>query len=135
MNQMRLALVLLALAGGLAARAVQTNAPAASTNVPGKPVDYRAMLQKVRLKQQEHNSLEEIQTAIRAFQMRVGRLPGDLSELVERGLLPEMPPPPPGTRFVYDRVTGNVRAAVFSIATPASAQSNLPGSANLVMPH
>jgi len=134
MNQLRLLLVLLALAGGLAVRAAPTNAPAASTNAPGKPVDYRAMLQKVRLKQQEHNGLEDLQTAVRAFQMRVGRLPSELSELVERGLLPEIPAPPPGSRFVYDRVTGNVRVAAYALPLPQAARTNLPGSANLVMP-
>ncbi len=123
---------LLALAGGPAVFAAQTNAPSASTNAPAGPKDYRAMLQRVRLKQQERNGLEEVQKAISAYQLRVGRLPGELGELVERGLLPDMPVAPLGARYGYDRTTGNVR--LVPIGGKATAQTNMPGSANLVMP-
>ena len=132
-KQLRFLSALLALAGGLSARAAESNAPSASTNAPAAPKDYRAMLQKVRLKQQERNGLEELQQAISAFQVRVGRLPLELSELVERGLLPDLPPPPMYTRFAYDRITGNVRIAPQAGGRP-SVRTNLTGSANLVTP-
>jgi hypothetical protein len=133
LQSIRLLGVMLALASGLAVRAAQTNAPAASSNAPAAPKDYRAMLQQVRLKQQERNGLEELQKAISDFQLRMGRLPATLGELVERGLLPDMPRPPPYTRFVYDRITGNVRLASATVST--TVRTNLPGSANLVLPH
>ncbi len=131
---MRVLAVGLVLAGGLAVQAAAPTAPAPSTNAPAQPKDYRAMLAKVRLKQQEHNGLEELQKAVSAFQLRVGRLPAELSDLVERGLLPEMPLSPAGTRFVYDRTTGNVRLVPVAGGRAAAVRTNLPGSANLVLP-
>ena len=107
------------------------NAPAASTNAPAKPKDYRAMLAKVRVKQQERGGLEEVQKAISAFQMRAGRLPTELNEVVERGFLPDIPAAPAGSRFAYDRITGNVRVVPIPFGV---GKTNLTGSANLVTP-
>ena len=116
---------------GSLAWAAETNAAASVTNAAAKPKDYRQLLQRVRIKQQEKNDLDEVQKAINAFQMRFGQLPTELRELVDRGLLPELPTPPHGSRFFYDRLVGNVRL----VSTPGEkneARTNLPGSANLV---
>lgn len=120
-------------AGSLGTYAAGTNAPVASTNAPAKPRDYRAMLQRVRAKQEERNGLEEIQKAVSAFQMRIGRLPTELIELVERGILPSMPRPPLEMRFVYDHIKGNVTLAPLpnAIGTPPS---NVTGRANVLTP-
>jgi len=126
-------LVLIGLTAGSTVRAADTNAPSASTNAPAKPKDYRAMLQRVRIKQQERNSLEDVQKAVSAFQMRFGRLPTELTDLVGRGVLSELPPPPPETRFVYDRLAGNVKLVSLPNAI-GTARTNLTGQANLVTP-
>lgn len=126
-----LGLALLATAGAVVVQAAGTNAPAASTNAPAKARDYRALIEKVRVKQQARNGLDEVQRGISAFQLRTGRLPAELSELVERGLLPDMPPAPVGMRYAYDRTTGNARLAPIA---NAAVRTNLPGSANLVTP-
>lgn len=120
------------MAAAVTCGAASTNAPVASTNAPAKPKDYRAMLAKVRVKQQERGGLEEVQKAISTFQMRAGRLPAELGELVERGMLPDLPVAPAGMRFAYDRITGNVRLTPIA---SGGGKTNLPGSANLVTPH
>jgi hypothetical protein len=125
--------VLSVLATGGVASAAGTNAPAVSTKAPAQSRDYRAMLQRVRAKQEERNGLEEVQKAISTFQMRIGRLPAELTELVERGILPSIPPPPLEMRFVYDRIKGNVTLAPLpnAIGTP---RSNVTGRANVLTP-
>ncbi len=125
--------VLAGCAGTVVVPAAGTNAPAASTNAPVQARDYRAMLQRVRAKQEERNGLEEVQKAISTFQMRIGRLPTELAELVERGILPGLPRPPPETRFVYDRLKGNVTVAPLPNAIGAP-RSNVTGRANVVLP-
>jgi len=108
----RLALVL-SVAGAVRAA---TNAP------PAKPVDYRQMLARVRVRQQQADSLEAAQQAVRAFQMRYGRLPTDLHELEARG--PQGPLPPPPTNLVYalDAQRGSVRLL------PAGGRATLPAA-------
>lgn len=125
-------LVAAGLVCGGSAWAAGTNAPAAGTNAPAVTKDYRAMLQRVRLKQQEHTGLEEIRQAIATFQTRFGRLPAELPDLVTRGVLAESPPPPGGCYFAYDKLTGNVK--VEPIPSKPAGRPNLSGSANLILP-
>lgn len=116
---------------GVAIGATTTNAPVTAAPKPtAQPQDYRLMLQRVRIKQQEKTSLDDLQKAIQTFQMRFGRLPEELKDLVTRGVLNELPTPPPGAGFFYDRLVGNVRLA----ASPGTRHSatNAPGAANLL---
>ncbi|TAN37895.1 MAG: hypothetical protein EPN23_03860 [Verrucomicrobia bacterium] len=94
---------------GCAAWAANTNVPATIAKNSAKPQDYRLLLERVRIKQQEKKRVDDVQKAIQAFQMRHGHLPAELKDLVERGVLSELPTPPRGTRFFYDRIVGNVR--------------------------
>ena len=127
-------LALLGLAASGSACAAGTNTPpVAATNAPVQPRDYRAMLQRVRVKQQERNSLEDVQKAVSTFQMRFGRLPAELGDMVERGVLSELPPPPNGTRFVYYRIKGNITLAPLPTAIGAPA-TNVTGRANVFTP-
>lgn len=120
------------LLAGTLAWAADTNAPGdAKSDNPAKPRDYRVLLQRVRAKQQEKNSLDELQKAVSTFQLHFGRLPSALSELVERSILPELPTPPRDTRFFYDQIVGNVRLVPVP-GTGGSARTNLPGSASLL---
>jgi len=90
------------------------------------------MLQQVRAKQQEKISLDDVQKAIQIFQMHYGHLPNELTELVERGVLTELPAPPQGTRFFYDRIVGNVR--LIRLHNAGNTATNQPVSANLILP-
>ncbi|MCX7008580.1 MAG: hypothetical protein NTY53_15235 [Kiritimatiellaeota bacterium] len=126
-------LVLIGLTAGSTVGAAGTNAPAASTNAPAQPKDYRAMLQRVRIKQQERNGLEDVRKAVSTFQMRFGRLPAELTDLVERGVLSELPSPPPEMRFVYDRIKGNV-SLVSRPNAIGVAPTNVLGRANVLLP-
>jgi hypothetical protein len=115
------------------ARAAGTNAPIASTNAPAPVRDYRAMLQRVRAKQEARDGLEEVQQAVRTFQLRVGRLPAELTEVIARGILPALPPAPPEMRYAYDRIRGNVTLTPVPDAI-GKARTNLTGHANVVLP-
>ena len=116
-------------AAGMSATAA-TNATPKAADVPAKPQDYRLLLQRVRAKQQEKNGLDELQKAVSAFQIRFGRFPSELRELVDRGVLAELPSPPQDTRFFYDRSVGNVR--LIPLSGSSGTRTNLPGAANLV---
>ena len=123
--------VLLTCATITAAVADSTNQPAVLTKTPAQPQDYRLMLDHVRAKQQEKNRVDDVQKAIQAFQMRYGRLPDELSDLVTRGVLTELPAPPDGTRFSYDRLVGNISL----VPAPGShGATNVTGSANVIIP-
>ena len=112
--------------------AAATNTPATNAKSSAKMQDYRLLLQRVRIKQQEKSSVDDLQKAIQAFQLRFGRLPDELKDLVGRGVLSELPTPPRGMVFFYDRLVGNVRLATLSGAGGSS--SNLPVNANLLAP-
>jgi hypothetical protein len=118
-------------AGGFTT-AAPTNAPTTAAKQTAQTQDYRLLLQRVRIKQQEKSSLDNLQKAIQAFQMRFGRLPEELKDLVERGVINELPTPPRGTGFFYDRLVGNVRLA----ALPGAQVSvtNTSGTANILTP-
>ena len=113
-------------------------AHAAGTNAAGTnaaPVDYRQMLQRVRERKLRMENLEIIQQAIRAFQMRFGRLPADLNELQTRGTQGPIPPPPSNMVYVYDRQLGNVSLAVAANrVAPASSASNQTPAGLMVNP-
>jgi hypothetical protein len=56
--------------------------------------------------------LSQVQQAINAFQAMEGRYPYTLDELVQYGYLYQVPQLPAGKQFVYNNVTGEVRAQV-----------------------
>lgn len=125
----RFSVSLLCAAGGFAAGAAPTNAPPTAAKQTARPQDYRLLLQRVRIKQQEKSSLDDLQKAVQSFQMRFGRLPDELKDLVERGILSELPAPPHGTGYFYDRLVGNVRLA--ALPSAAAGGTNTPVNANL----
>ena len=74
-----------------------------------KPLDYRQAIQRARQRSLRAENLETVQRAVRAFQMRFGRVPIDLKELVSRGVLAQLPPPPADMIYAYQQMTGTVR--------------------------
>ena len=71
--------------------------------------DYKEMLERTRSRVAEKQIVYNLQTEIQNFQRAYGRLPTDLLELVQHGLIEKMPDPPEGTDFLYNPVRGNVR--------------------------
>ena len=72
------------------------------------PRDYREMLSRVRTKQSQAQTLEQLEEGIQAFQLHFARLPTNLVELIARGYVKNIPDPPPGKGYTYDPVHGNV---------------------------
>lgn len=56
-------------------------------------------------------ALAQVRAALRECQVRFGRLPSNLVELVRFRLLDEIPAPPEGMTYYYDPVWGNVQLA------------------------
>ena len=80
------------------------------------------VLQQVREKKAAGKAYEQVVQAVKEFQVRFGRLPAHLNELVERGLLERVPDAPDEQVFVLDPLTGNVqlvRKAEYELRTRA----------------
>lgn len=73
------------------------------------PADYLGAVSKGQKSAIKTIDLASLGQAIKLFEVEEGRLPKDLNELVAEKYLPGLPAPPPGTKFVYDPNTGNVR--------------------------
>ena len=129
----RLCVGIMALCAWSAAGAVGaegTNATPAKT----KPADYQQILQRVRQRKLRAENLEIVQQAVRAFQMRFGRMPVDLNEIQSRGVLDQLPPPPPKTSYVYSQATGNVRLTAARPDNPVAEATNQPSDKVLSNP-
>ncbi|PAW86024.1 MAG: hypothetical protein B9S33_08985 [Pedosphaera sp. Tous-C6FEB] len=72
-------------------------APAA----PAAPVDPASIV-PAEPGSAAHASLEMLTFAVQQFQGKKGRLPNDLNELAAAGLIPSVPKPPVGQRYVID---------------------------------
>ena len=97
------------------------------------PKDYRQMIQRVRQRQMARDNLDTVQSAVQLFQFRFARLPADLKELVDRHILPELPPAPPRSTYYYDRALGNVR--LVPLPESAGGDTNAPAkNPNLLTP-
>ncbi len=75
------------------------------------PRDYREMLSRARAKNSDVQILNDLENAIQRFQYELARLPTNLSELVGRRYIENIPPPPRGRAYTYDPVHGNVGIA------------------------
>ena len=96
--------------------------PQGARTEPGPQKDYRQMLEHVRTRQEADHSLVQIRDAIQQSQVRFGRVPTNLYELVRFGLLDEIPAPPDGSTYYYEPMFGNVRLGPL----PPSAQPPTP---------
>lgn len=75
---------------------------------PGPQKDYAEMIDRVKTRRASKQSVLDIQQAVRDFQMRHGRMPKDLAELIRFGSLDGTPDAPEGYYFTYDPQLGNV---------------------------
>ena len=87
--------------------------PPAATNSPSAgvltaPVDYLGALARGKQVSEKVIDVSSLNNAIQLFNATEGRNPKDLNEMVENGLIREIPKPPYGMKIVYDAQAGKV---------------------------
>lgn len=73
--------------------------------------DYRPVLAHTRQRQAAAQTAWQIEQAISAFHLHLGRFPSNLVEIVRAGYLERIPNPPPGMGYLYDPSSGIFRVA------------------------
>lgn len=73
--------------------------------------DYRPVLAHTRQRQAAAQTAWQIEQAISAFHLHLGRFPSNLVEIVRAGYLERIPEPPPGMGYLYDPGSGIFRIA------------------------
>ena len=73
------------------------------------PADYVGELGKQQKSAQATLVTVGIDQGIKRFYTEQGRLPKDLDELVAKGAMSQIPPPPRGMKYDYDAKTGVVK--------------------------
>ena len=89
--------------------APQSNAATNGGSLLTAPVDYLNTITKAEQSAIKTIDLSTVNSAIRQFQVELGRLPRDLDELVQNKYIPRIPPVPYGTKLVYDPETGEAK--------------------------
>ena len=113
---MNKSLVLLIVMAGLcvACKKEQDTTPSADNNPPpasssGNPADYLTGLGKAKRTADAKIETASLNKTVQLFYAQEGRYPQDLNELVKPGYLSALPTPPHGTKFDYNRTTGEVK--------------------------
>jgi hypothetical protein len=86
-----------------------TNAASTGGNPLTAPVDYLGAAAKAQQSAVKTVDTTALKSAIQLFNVDKGRYPKDLNELVEQKFIPEIPPPPAGSKIVYDPESGEVK--------------------------
>jgi hypothetical protein len=86
-----------------------TNAPTNSGNPITAPVDYLNSAAKAQQSSVKTIDTTALNKALELFNVQEGRFPKDLSELVAKKYIPEIPKPPVGTKIEYDAKAGTVK--------------------------
>ena len=87
----------------------KSSAGSSSGNPIAAPADYVEGLGKQQKSAQSTLSTVGIDQAIQRFNVEQGRLPKDLDELVAKGAITQIPPPPRGMKYDYDSKTGVIK--------------------------
>jgi hypothetical protein len=90
----------------------KSSAPAQDTssgNPLTAPADYLKAAANSEKKAIGVVDITSLNKAIQLFQVDKGRLPKDLNELVTEKYMPQLPPPPAGSKIEYDAKTGTVK--------------------------
>ncbi len=105
-------LALVSLLGGLLAGCGEKPAaPAKSDSAPDSapaPAGYLQSITKAQKTAVKVVDTAALNKAIELFYVQEGRFPKDLEELVEKKLIPKIPPAPAGKKIVYDAKAGLV---------------------------
>ena len=70
--------------------------------------DYKEMLTRAQERKDSKTAHIKVQTAVQDFQMKYGRLPTNLFEVLRFGMIGALPPTPEGVEYAYDPTLGNV---------------------------
>lgn len=73
------------------------------------PVDYLGAVNQARKTAIKTLDQAGLNNAIQQFNAVEERYPKDLNELAQKGYIQSLPQPPPGSRFVYDPATGELK--------------------------
>jgi hypothetical protein len=73
------------------------------------PADYVGALGKAQKSAEKTLSTAGLDKAIQSFYTTEGRFPKDLNELVSKGVINQIPPPPRGTKYLYDSQAGTIQ--------------------------
>ncbi|MCM8768852.1 MAG: hypothetical protein NC911_04110 [Candidatus Omnitrophica bacterium] len=69
---------------------------------------YTGVMIKAKKQAETMTELLPLKQLIDSFRAQEGRNPASLEELVEKGYIQQIPPPPQGKQYVYDPNTGSV---------------------------
>jgi hypothetical protein len=72
-------------------------------------VDYLGAVSKAQKSALKTLDLVQVNQAIQLFHEQEERFPKDLKELVSKGFLQQVPPPPYGMQYKYDPASGTVQ--------------------------
>ena len=73
------------------------------------PADYVNALGKAQKQAQKTISTVGIDQALKTFYTDEGRFPTNLAELVSKGTIGQVPPPPRGMKYDYDSKAGTIK--------------------------
>jgi len=79
------------------------------SNVVDAPLNYVGAVVQAQKYSEKQIDLAYVNQAIQQFQAGEGRLPKDLSEMVEMHYLGKIPEAPFGYKIVYDAATGTIK--------------------------
>lgn len=84
-------------------------AETSSGNPLTAPADYLGALNKAQKSAQKTLGSVGLDQALKTFYADEGRFPKDLGELVSKGTISQIPPPPRGMKYHYDPQAGTVK--------------------------
>lgn len=87
----------------------KSSSDSSSDNPLTAPADYVNAIGKAQKSAQKTIGTVGLDQAIKAFHTEEGRLPKDLDELVSKGTISQIPPPPRGMKYDYDSKTGVIK--------------------------
>ncbi len=73
------------------------------------PADYVGAVGQAQRSMQKTLSTVGLDQAVKSFAATEGRYPKDLDELVSKGTINQVPPPPHGMKYDYDSKTGVIK--------------------------
>lgn len=73
------------------------------------PADYVGAIGKAQKQMQKTISTVGIDQALKMFYNEEGRFPTNLNELVAKGTMSQIPPPPRGMKYDYDSKAGTLK--------------------------
>ncbi len=86
-----------------------TNGATGGSSPLSAPADYVGALGKAQQTAAKTADTASLNKAIQMFNVENGRYPKDLNELVEKKMIPAIPPAPRGMKLDYDAAAGKVK--------------------------